>query len=188
MGLPQHLEKFLGPIQGGWSHDADGRKMPFAVVDFAGGPRPGTATFSTLGLSKIPLHAQMEGMHVYQELVIVVPGSLRVGPVPGILQQIGQEAIAKGQALPRGTVIGPRGPLFSKAPRMEAFYAATPVCFPDQFAMYREQDRNVVMVWLIPISAAEAEFVRARGWSQFEDELTRANPDLIDVEREPLFG
>jgi hypothetical protein len=71
---------------------------------------------------------------------------------------------------------------------MEAFYAATPVCFPDEFATYREEDRDVVMVWLIPISAAEAGFVRARGWSQFEDELTGANSDLIDIEREPLFG
>jgi hypothetical protein len=188
MSLPQHLEEFLGPIQGGWSHDADGRKMPFTVIDFAGGPRPGTATFSTLGLNKIPLHAQTEGLHVYQELVIVVPATLRVGPVPGILQQIGREAIDRGEAFLRGSVIGPRGPLFSKDSRMEAFYVANPTCFPDEFATYREEDRDVAMVWLIPISAAEAEFVRARGWSEFEDELTKADPDLTDIEREPLFG
>jgi Suppressor of fused protein (SUFU) len=188
VGLPQHLEEFLGPIQGGWSQDADGRKVPFAVVDFAGGPRPGTATFSTLGLSKTPMHAQTEATHVYQELVIVVPRSLRVGPVPGILQEIGQEAIAKGEALLRGDVVGPRGPLFSDGSRMEAFYAAIPVCFPSEFATYREEDRDVVMVWLIPIHAVEAEFVRQRGWSQFEDELRKADPDLIDIERDPLFG
>jgi hypothetical protein len=188
MGLPEHLEEFLGPIQGGWSRSADGRKMPFAVVDFARGPRLGVATFCTLGLSKIPLHAHTEGTHVYQELVVVVPVSLRVGPVPGILQQIGEEAIAKGDAVLRGDVIGPRGPLFSKNSRMEALYAAIPVCFPDAFATYREDDRDVVMVWLIPISAAEAEFARARGWRRFEDELTKAECDLTDIEREPLFG
>jgi len=161
--------------------------MPFNVVDFANGPRPNTVTFSTLGLSKVPLHAQTERTHVYQELVIVVPDSLRGGPVPGVLQQIGQLAIAKEQAVVRGDVIGPRGPLFTADSQMEALYAALPLCFPDEFATYREGDRDVVMVWLIPIARKEAEFVRAHGWSRFEDELLKADLDLSDLKRQTLF-
>lgn len=60
--------------------------------------------------------------------------------------------------------------------------------FPDEFATYREADRDVVMVWLIPITRSEAEFVRAHGWSRFEDELVKADPDLIDLRRKTLFG
>jgi hypothetical protein len=186
MNLPEHLEKFLGTIETGWPRDADGRKMPFQVALFARGPRAGTVTFSTLGLSKTPLHSRASGKHIYQELLMIVPESLRVGPVPGVLQQIGQEAIAKGDALLRGDVVGPRGPLFSDESKMEALYAGVPVCFPDEFATYREDDRDVVMVWLIPITRSEAHFVRARGWNRFEDELVKANPDLIDPRRQTL--
>ncbi len=188
MGLPEHLEAFLGTIRGGWSKDADGRKVPFSVAEFPNGPRPGMVTFSTLGLSKIPLHAQTEFTHVYEELVIVVPDSLRVGPVPGILQDIGREAIAQGRAVLRGDVIGPRGPLFSSDSQLEAFYAANPLCFPDEFANYREGDRDVVLVWLIPISGKEADFVRAHGRSRFEDEVVKAAVDLTDLRRRTLFG
>jgi hypothetical protein len=188
MSLPQHLEKFLGTIQGGWSHDADGRKMPFNVVEFAGGPRPNTVTFSTLGLSKTPLRSRTTGKVIHHELVIVIPETMRNGPAPGILQQIGQDAIASEQALLRGDVIGPRGPLFSADSHMEAFYASIPVYFPDGFATLRDDDRDVVMVWLVPISRGEAQFVRAHGWNRFEDELVRADPNLIDLRRQTLFG
>src|SRR5207253_7972593 len=53
---------------------------------------------------------------------------------------------------------------------------------------YREKDRDVSIVWLVPISRGEAEFVRFRGWRQFEDEFAKANPDLVDIKREPIFG
>lgn len=188
MGLPDHLERFLGTIRSGWTKDAEGRKMPFSVAEFSNGPRSNTVTFSTLGLSKVPLHAVTALTHVYEELVIVVPDSLRVGPVPGILQQIGQEAISRGRAVLRGDMIGPRGPLFSPDSQMEAFYAANPLCFPDEFASYREGDREVVLLWLMPISRNEAEFVRAHGWSRFEDELVKAELDLTDLRRRTLFG
>ena len=71
---------------------------------------------------------------------------------------------------------------------MEALYAAIPLYFSDEFASFREGDREVVMVWLVPVSRTEAEFVRTHGWGRFEDELTRTNPDLLDVHREPLFA
>ncbi len=183
MSLPQHLEKYLGTIRSGWSQDADGRKVPFSVVDFAQGPRPKTVTFSTLGLSKTPLHSRTTGKTIHHELVIALPESMRQGPVPGILQQVGQGLIADGHALLRGDVIGPRGPLFSDSPKMEALYASPPVYFPDGFATYHDEDRDIVFVWLIPIARAEAEFIRTLGWNRFEDELVRANPDLTDPGR-----
>jgi hypothetical protein len=71
---------------------------------------------------------------------------------------------------------------------MEAFYAANPLCFPDEFASYHEDDREVVLVWLMPISRKEAAFVRAQGWSRFEDELVKADLDLTDLRRRTLFG
>src|SRR2546430_12527269 len=167
MGLPQHLEAFLGPIQGGWSRDIDGHPLPFQVVDFARGPRSHTVTFATLGLSKIPLRSRATGKTIYHELIIVLPESMWGGSAPGILQQIGRDAIASGDELLRGDVVGPRGPMFGVASQMEAFYAAIPVYFPDGFATYREEDRDVVMVWLVPITGTEAPLVREYGLDRF---------------------
>jgi len=188
MSLPEHLEKFLGTIRGGWSQTADGRRTEFTVVDFAGGSRLHEHAFATLGLSKIPLHSPSHTGHIYQELVIVVPVTLGLVPVPDTLQHVAQEAVATGRAVLRGYVIGPRGPLFYDDSKMEALYAANPWIFPNEFATYREKDRDVSIVWLVPISRGEAEFVRVRGWRQFEDELAKANPDLVDIKREPIFG
>jgi len=65
---------------------------------------------------------------------------------------------------------------------------AIPVYFPDGFANYREEDRDVVMVWLVPISGTEAAFVHDHGWDRFEDELVKADPDLTDLTRATLFS
>jgi hypothetical protein len=39
------------------------------------------------------------------------------------------------------------------------------------------------MVWLIPLLTEEANFVKDRGWSLFEDVLELENPDLMDLNR-----
>ncbi len=39
------------------------------------------------------------------------------------------------------------------------------------------------MVWLIPITAREAEFIKLEGWSRFEDILVEKNPDFGDLNR-----
>jgi hypothetical protein len=39
---------------------------------------------------------------------------------------------------------------------------------------------------MIPIAETEAAFIRTSGWEQFEDLLERANPDLLDLTRDPL--
>ena len=61
MGLPQKLITHLGPIQGGWPRGADGNSVPFQVGGFTCGPRPGTVTFATLGLSKVSLLSRATG-------------------------------------------------------------------------------------------------------------------------------
>jgi Suppressor of fused protein (SUFU). len=47
-------------------------------------------------------------------------------------------------------------------------------------------DYSVVVAWLIPISVREARYVAEHGWSDFEDRLVEADPDLTDIYRESL--
>ncbi len=182
-GLVGHLERFLGEIELGWSKDADGFNLPFQVVRFTPGVLSGCSVFSTLGLSSTPLPSRRSGKPVRHEFMMIVPERLREGPVPGLLQQVGLDVLASGSALLRGDVVGPRGPLFSMS-TMEALYAAIPVYLPDEFGQFE----NVVIVWLVPVSRSEADFVASRGWPAFEDRLVDVDPDLTDVDRMPMLA
>lgn len=181
-GLVEHLESYLGEVEVGWSKDADGFALPFQVVRFAPGVLLGCVVFSTVGLSTTELPSRRSGKAVRHELVMVVPERLCEGPVPGLLQQVGLDVLRSGSALLRGDVIGPRGALFARS-QMEALYAAIPVYLPDGFGQFED----VAIVWLVPISRSEAEFVAKRGWPAFEERLIDVDPDLTDVDRLPMF-
>lgn len=185
MSLIEHLERYLGEIEVGWSRDADGDEMPFQVVRFPQGSGPETVSFATVGLSRHPLRSAAGGKEIRHELLMIVPDRLRDGPVPGLLQQIGMEALSAGRPLLRGEVIGPRGELFPDS-GMEAVYVAIPVYFPDEFGVCDEDGAEIVIAWLVPISANEAQYVRDHGWRTFEERLVERDPDLTDVFRASL--
>jgi hypothetical protein len=181
----EHLERFLGEIEVGWSRNADGEKMPFQVVRFDHGDRPDTVAFSTLGLSRHALHNWSTGQEVRQELMVIVPRSMSDAPVPALLQQVGEEALSDHHAYLRGQVIGPRGQLFNTA--MEALLVSAPVYLPDEFATCSDEIGNLVVIaWLVPISRQEAEYVGHTGLREFEDRLLEAQPDLTDPFRASL--
>lgn len=180
VGLVEHLERFLGPIDVGWSKDADGRVMPFQIVRFDG--TDGVA-FSTLGLSKFGLRSATSGRSIHHELLMLVPKALKEGPIPALLQQAATGALEAGGAVLRGNVIGPYGPLLPGS-AMEALYAAMPAYFPDDFASCSEDGRRVAIAWLVPISAVEAKYVETHGWDAFEDRLAESDPDLTDFYRD----
>lgn len=182
-GLVEHLERFLGEVDVGWSKDADGFGLPFQVVRFAPGAMARCAVFSTLGLSTTPLRSRHSGKSIRHEFMMIVPERLSEGPVPGLLQQVGLDVVASGSALLRGDVLGPRGPLFAMS-KMEALYAAIPVYLPDEFGQFED----VVIVWLVPVSRSEADFVATRGWPAFERRLIDVDPDLTDVDRLPILA
>ncbi len=182
-GLVEHLEHYLGDIEVGWSNDPDGTALSFQVVRFAPGALPGCVVFSTLGLSSTALPSRQSDKLVRHEFMMIMPERLREGPVPGLLQQTGLDVLSSGSALLRGDVVRPRGPLFAMS-RMEALYAAIPVYLPDKFGQFND----VVLVWLVPVSRSEADFVTARGWPAFEDQLVDVDPDLTDVDRLPMFA
>jgi hypothetical protein len=60
------------------------------------------------------------------------------------------------------------------------------VYFPDDFAVYEHDGAEIVVTWLVPISAGEVRYVREHGWRAFEDRLAESDPDLTNVFRAPL--
>lgn len=188
MAVPDHLERFCGPIVEGWHCDADGRRLPFQIVRLAGGPVANTTTFSTLGLGDRPLRSKNSEKYIRHELVMLARSG-QVPPIlPAILQQAASEALERGFAYLRGELIGPRGSMFGSL-GMTALYAALPVYFPDDFASVRLSDGvDVVFAWLVPITQQEAELVTRCGWERLEEALVKNDPDLLDFARASAQG
>lgn len=183
MGLIEHLERHCGPIVGGLAGDVEGSKAPFQVVQMLRAPMQGAAVLSTLGLSNHALHTAT-GKKLRIELVMLHRELDRATNLPGVMQQIGAEVLRSHHGPSRGDVFGPRGPL-RPAATVEALYVASPVYFPESFHFYVPDGATapIVIAWLVPITPAEVRFVRQTGWSQFEKELAKQNPDLLDFRR-----
>lgn len=179
-----HFEKYLGPVEEGWSEDADGVKMPFQIAKYAKGSGPGTVAYSTLGLHRYALRSPSTGRDLRLELLLLVR-DLPSGTAPALLHQIAMSALTEGRAYVRGEVLGPQGPVVPGS-KMEAFYVAIPAYFPDEFATCRAEGEAVAIAWLVPITAREAGYVAKHGWDAFEDRLVEADPDLTDLSRPSL--
>lgn len=186
-GLVDHLEKHLGRIVQGWSTDANGRTPPFQVVQLERSPIQGARVLSTLGLSHAALRVGPTQRRLRQEMIMMFRESDGARNLPGILQQVGLEALARDHAYVPGEVIGPRGEL-QIASALEALYVTVPVYLPDSFQAWKPKAGDpVVFGWLVPISRSEAEFARTHGRIPFEKELERTDPDLLDFKRSPIF-
>jgi hypothetical protein len=83
MNVPQHLERFCGPIVEGWRTDPDGKKMPCTVVRFERGPVEGSVTFATLGLNLYQLKSATSAKFIRHELIMLARKDAIPGNLPG---------------------------------------------------------------------------------------------------------
>ncbi|WP_433078770.1 suppressor of fused domain protein [Dactylosporangium sp. CA-052675] len=179
--LVEHLERFLGPIEGG-THGDHSTPDGVQVITFgADAPFTGVTTWATLGLSNHHLH-QQGGDGLHQELMMHLPNARQPANAAGVLFQVARELIERGRGLARGELIGPRGQLFAEA-EMTALVATSPVYLPDSFAVCNTPTTRVVLTWLVPLTEAEARFAHVHGWRTLEDIFVAQDPDLTDFNR-----
>ena len=184
-GLVQHFESVLGPVRSGWMSAPTGEQLPYQVVRYATGPDTGSVAYSSLGLSRHALLAA-DGTTVRQEVLVLATKSLPVEYVLGMVQTITEAMLTSGRPLCQGEVLG-AGPAGLNDSAMVEVYVALPVYFDDSFATFvSAEGMNVEVMWLVPVTAAEAQFVRVHGWERFEDLLLAEDPDLVDVHRAPV--
>lgn len=181
-----HYEKYLGAIQHGWSRSADATEMPFQVVECRGGPFQGISAFATAGMSRKELMSATSRKVIRQELLFAAPTDFGARNIPGLLQQIGTQAIVRGLAYLRGDVIGARGCLLERK-AFEAVYVTIPVYFPEALKTCKsDEGYDIVIAWLVPITRPEALYVREHGWEKFESLLQQEDPNLFDFDRTSL--
>ncbi len=84
-----------------------------------------------------------------------------------------------------GSVIALGRPWIAGAPA-EHLLVAPPYPFGAGVELCKLAERDVVVLWLLPITAAEARFVRAQGYDAFEEIMRRDAFNVADPARESL--
>ncbi|MEU4090613.1 suppressor of fused domain protein [Streptomyces aureus] len=185
--LIDHLESRLGRMTGAWSPPAGSPEGVPQVAHFREGRLPGAQSFATVGLSRTPLRHPTTDRHYHLEL-LACETTVRAdgyGPFPDVLDYVSGRLVASGQAILRGDVVPLPIPL--PGGTMTSLYAAMPVYFDDDFfSVTVENGSEVVIAWLIPITAEETAFIHEKGWQPFEEALTHQNPDLLNPNRPQL--
>ena len=180
--LVEHIENHLGTIDQGWSLQKPSNSIQ--VVRFNNSPVVKASTYVTVGLSHHILQMP-QGRQVRQELVFTAYDRFRAEEIASFLLTFSGYIAMRHKALLRGQVIGPTEPIISST-TMRAIYAAIPVLFSDSFATYDGSSPPTVFVWLFPLYSLEVSYVQHNGWSKFEDLLEGENPDLLDLNRQPV--
>ena len=155
------------------------RGVQVALVDHA--PVSDAQSYITLGLSNHLLKSPSRRQFRMELLGTSYSRFEQLRP-EGNLLRIAHDLLDSHRALLRGEVIGPAGPVVPGS-SLEAYYCALPVYFRDSLATFRGTVPGTVIIWMVPISHAEAHYVWEHGWNKFEDLLIARDPDLMDLAR-----
>lgn len=183
----QHIERYLGTVNGSWMETLEGEKCPFQVVRCSGRVLH-TTFFCTLGLASHPLRCQprLDAALVRQELLMAIPRTFGTRNVPPLLQQLGAIALHRRRPFVHGEIIRGSNPVFVEWP-FRGFYASHPcVIAQDEFAeCVREDGERVSFIWMVPVYQSEIDFVREYGSSRLEDLFVEKQLDLVMLNRQP---
>ncbi len=183
--LIQHFENHLGLIARGSRYKSD--KAPLVqIIVFENQPVPEAITFSTLGLSK-HLLLYRPGEYTRQELITCTYKGANASRLEAITLVLAEDVLEHHYAAVRGTVNSPSGPICPGS-SLEAFYFATPIAYPEGFDVFKESEPPTYLYWAIPVTVAEAQFVRVNGGNAFEDMLLNLEPDLLDLNRASIVN
>jgi len=179
MGLPEHLEKHLGLLEGGWKS----RRSPTRLfcARFPKKPVPEASTYVTMGLSdhvlSIPEHHELR-----QELVFAAYDRFAPAEVGPFLRSFAEFIEEKHRALLGGDVVGPSTPLVTGV-LVNSVLAYFPTLFEDAFGTFDGTDPPTALTWVVPLHEGEANHAHAKGWRSLENLFESKAPDLLDLLR-----
>ena len=182
MNTAEHLERHLGPIERGWSAAS---LSGIQVCLFRDRPAPGVTTLATLGLSNTVLPVS-SNRKVRQELLLASYDERPSQNLVKALMHGVETVLAREHALLRGDIVPLGGPITAGS-AATGLYASIPVVFYAGLATLQDSVPATVVVWLIPVLPAEIDFVESSGWSEFEERLEAADPDLLDLTRSSVL-
>jgi Suppressor of fused protein (SUFU) len=176
--LISHMETFLGSIECGWK--VEDALHAFQIVKCSLGSE---VALCTLGLSDFPLVSRASGKRIRHELLFLFKETEPKNS-PTLLQELALSATSHNSAFLQGEVISRSGVAFAGT-KFTSFCAISPAILPDEFAVFSDyQLGSIVFVWMVPITANEAAYVREHGWSRLESIFIDKGIDLTDLLRE----
>ena len=92
-----------------------------------------------------------------------------------------------GKRLGVGSILSLGRP-WTQASAAQNLLVLPPYVFGPGFEVYEPdgEDRRIVVLWLVPITSAEARFVRLHGVQRFEELLQRCEANVVDPGRAPI--
>ncbi len=180
MELIDHIEKYLGQIQGGnlTTHSTYGNlSFPY----FVNQPFEKINTYISLGLSKhiFNINKIKEGRI---ELLISLYTKYSRDEISELILDISDRILKTHEAPLRGSLIEHKSSFLEKY-KIEGFYVTHPVFFEEEFWVYENSTPDTIFIWLIPLFFEEINYIKLNGWNKFEDLLESANCDFWSLER-----
>jgi hypothetical protein len=108
---------------------------------------------------------------------------------PALVEMLAALAIVNAepdQRLGVGSIVALRRPWTARS-AAQNLLVLPPYVFGPGFEVYEPsgEDRRIVVLWLVPITSAEARFVRLHGVQRFEELMQRSEVNLVDPGRPP---
>lgn len=183
--MDEHHRSHLGRVERVrcFSGRPEGVELEVDLLVFEPDP-DGYRPVATRGLSQHLLALGAKGS-VRMELLMIVPGDA-TELAESHLCDVAIDMVRAHRAPARSEVLPRRGELFPGSDKV-ALLATTPVYQSGgDFFVLDTVDGRVLIPWLMPITATEADYVRHHGAAAFEDVLEGSCIDLRDPARYSL--
>jgi hypothetical protein len=172
-----HLERVLGMPARFSTARGDGLPVPFRIATYIHQPANDAVTLVTIGMSETCLGSPP----VRQELLLCTWKELFSESLYDSLFRLGHELQSTATAAYLGSIVELPAPIFGGGSAHMLVY--TPTYFDADLYMIAGAD-PIRIVWLIPVTAAEADLVLHDGVRALEVRFEENDPDLLDLERE----
>jgi hypothetical protein len=154
------------------------------VAAATGRPLAELTTFVTIGLCEYEFnfpHLVRRG-----EIALVLSQDLDLGP--DLAFAICQQILAVGDPPVAGMTLGAfTDSIAPGRTRMSGFYLTTPGFFDEDFEEFKNEENQLIQLWLaVPIFAEEARWARSHGRQAFEAHFDDQGLDLTSIRRQPI--
>ena len=167
------------------ARDVEGRRnAPFQVGTYLDQPVEEAFTLATIGLSETP-QIGPESESVRQELLLCAWDGFRHDSLYSALFTAAQLVHDRGETANPGEVIEVPLPI-AEGVSLRHFFVYLPIYHSDDLHSVPLGREAVEVLWLIPVTEAEAAYIEENGPQAFDELLGREDPDLMDLQRPSL--
>ena len=181
----KHLETWLGSVAARYTgRDSEGQDLPWEVLEFPRQPWRGATTYATVGLGETPF-ADTDGEDLRHELLFEVGEYFAGEETIFLVFHVAEMLRRHGRVISLGSYMDLEGPISTGA-SVEGFFFYDPIHFADELTVAEIGDPPTVIVWMVPITRSEIEFLERRGPEAFDDLMAEQDPDVFDLSRPSL--